>query len=428
MILMISFLNRLLAVFTIAFLIDLYAYQAVKTVTERIRNNRVKRWLRMGYWVSSGAFILPAFITVIISIFYPIRESGFIFQYVFALFALFYVPKLIIVFFLLLEDIFRLFKKIFRIKPIVLKTEVPTIADRSGVQINRKQFISQIGLMVASVPFVGVLHGITIGRYNFQVFTKQLKFQDLPDAFSGLKIVHISDIHSGSFDNPEAVRRGIDLILEQKPDVIFFTGDLVNSIADEVTPWHKEFSRLKAPLGVFSILGNHDYGDYAVWESDQDKSANFDRLLQTHKDLGWQLLLNQAHLIEKDGAHIAIAGVENWGLPPFPQYGDLEMALKSVPERTFTILLSHDPTHWDEKVIEHNHHVHLTLSGHTHGMQFGVELGDIRWSPISFKYPRWAGLYEEAGKFLYVNRGLGTVGFPGRVGIFPEVTLITLLK
>jgi len=291
---------------------------------------------------------------------------------------------------------------------------------------NRRKFIGQIGLGLAAIPFLGMLYGITKGKYNFKVKNIKLSFKNLPKAFNGLKLVHISDIHSGSFDSVEDVRRGIDLVNKQDADIVFFTGDLVNNDSREIEPFIKNFKELKSKYGLFSCLGNHDYGDYKRWASAKAKQNNLDLLKQYHKEIGFNLLSNRSFEIAKDGQKLVILGVENWGKPPFPQHGNLDLALKNVDKNDFKILMSHDPTHWDYKVLKHPTNIDLTLSGHTHGMQFGVEIPGFKWSPIKYFYPRWAGLYRQAEQYLYVNRGFGFLGFPGRVGIWPEITVIKL--
>jgi predicted MPP superfamily phosphohydrolase len=265
------------------------------------------------------------------------------------------------------------------------------------------------------------------GKYNYKVHRTTLYFDDLPDAFDGFTITQLSDIHSGSFDNTEAMQRGIDLANAQKSDLFVFTGDLVNNAAWEIEPYIPNFSQLKAPYGQFSILGNHDYGDYIKWDSEAEKAANLDKLKEHHKALGYRLMLNENVEIEKSGQKIALIGVENWG-KGFIQIGDLDKALKGVDKNAFKILLSHDPTHWEEKVRYNPTTIHLTLSGHTHGAQFGVEVAGFRWSPVQYRYLDWAGLVNEKNRYLYVNRGFGFLAFSGRLGIWPEVTVITLKK
>jgi predicted MPP superfamily phosphohydrolase len=275
-----------------------------------------------------------------------------------------------------------------------------------------------------------------VGKYRYRVVNHTLEFDDLPAAFDGFTITQISDIHSGSFDNKKKLEYGIDLINKQESDVILFTGDLVNNQAKEMEPWIESFKKLKAPMGKYSILGNHDYGDYMTWPSQEAKEANMQRLYEIHEELGFRLLRNESVKLQKlalsgveaAGASIDLLGVENWG-KGFGQYGDLKKTAANLSDQSFKILMSHDPSHFDEEVKKFSQFIHLTLSGHTHGMQFGIEIqGFIKWSPASLRYPKWAGLYEELGRYLYVNRGFGFLAFPGRVGIWPEITVLKLKR
>lgn len=266
------------------------------------------------------------------------------------------------------------------------------------------------------------------GKYKYQVHRVTIAFKNLPEAFNNFTITQVSDIHSGSLDDAREVLRGVELANAQNSDIFFFTGDLVNSIADEMLPWMETFAKFHAPYGKFSILGNHDYGDYVHWESKEAKIKNLDRLKEIHKEIGFKLLLNENAIIEKDCQKISLIGVENWGKRGFTKYGKLNKALNGVDNKDFKILLSHDPSHWDAEIINNEKHIQLTLSGHTHGMQFGVEVPGFKWSPVQYLYPEWAGLYEKQGKYIYVNRGFGFIGYPGRVGIYPEITVIKLVK
>lgn len=331
----------------------------------------------------------------------------------------FFVPKLVYGIFLLVEFAVWVIQRSFRDRSKPIPTEP-----------SRRRFIGQAGLTLAAVPFVSFLYGVTKGKYNYTVRRKVLKFSNLPDAFDGFTITQLSDIHSGSFTNRHMVQHGIDLIQEQNSDLLLFTGDLVNSVASEIEPWMDMFGGLKASFGKFSVLGNHDYGEYAEWDDEAAKAANLDDLKRHHAEMGYRLLNNESTLIEKDGQTIRLAGVENWSLSEhFPSLGDLDATFEgNSNEREFTVLMSHDPSHWDAQVLKHAKHIDLTLSGHTHGMQFGVEVPGWKWSPVKYVYPRWAGLYEEGLKKLYVNRGFGFIGFPGRVGIMPEITVIELRK
>jgi predicted MPP superfamily phosphohydrolase len=329
------------------------------------------------------------------------------------------VPKIVAIIPLLLEDVSRLSQFLFRIFTV-----------QPNVLPERRVFISQLALGLAAIPFLGILDGIWKGRYRYRVISHTLEFEDLPEAFDGFTIAQISDIHSGSFDNKDKVEYGVNMVNELGADAVMFTGDMVNNLASEAEPWIDTFKKLTGKNGVFSILGNHDYGDYWRFPTAQDKVDNLNRLKEIHQEMGMDLLLNESRFFERNGQRIYLAGVENWGLPPFPQYGDLETALTGIPEDSFTVMLSHDPSHFDAEIKQHHKKVHLTLSGHTHGMQFGIEIpGWIKWSPVKFKYPKWAGLYPELdGQVLHVNRGFGFLAFPGRVGIWPEITHLTLRK
>jgi predicted MPP superfamily phosphohydrolase len=285
-----------------------------------------------------------------------------------------------------------------------------------------------LALGLASIPFAGFLYGIIQGRYNYKVLKYELSFKDLPEAFDGVTITQISDIHSGSFTNKEKIQYGVDLINEQKSDLILFTGDIVNNKSEEMLPWMDMFKTLDAALGKFSILGNHDYGDYIDWKSKEDKVRNFQEVKDLHPKLGFDLLLNEHRYIEKNGQKLALIGIENWG-KGFNQAGDLDKASQDVNQDDFKILMSHDPSHWEYKVKQDDFNYHLTLSGHTHGLQMGIEIpGFFRWSPSQYVYKQWAGLYNEFGRYINVNRGFGYHAFPGRVGIWPEITVITLKK
>lgn len=290
---------------------------------------------------------------------------------------------------------------------------------------DRRGFLIKMGLGLAALPFASFIYGITIGKYNYKVKKVSLAFDHLPPEFDGYKIVQISDVHSGSFDSRESVLKGIELINTQDPDLVVFTGDLVNDRAEEIDNYIDIFQQIESKDGIFSITGNHDYGDYFQWNSQTEKDENFERLVKKHEELGFNILMNENRKIFRGNNYINIVGVENWGLPPFPQKGDLNKALNGV-DNSFTLLLSHDPSHWDAETLKHSKKVDLTLSGHTHGMQFGIEIPGIKWSPVKYKYPRWAGLYQEKNQYLYVNRGFGFLGLPGRIGIWPEITLIEL--
>ncbi|MFN0290546.1 metallophosphoesterase [Pedobacter helvus] len=284
-----------------------------------------------------------------------------------------------------------------------------------------------LGVLLSAVIIIAFVYGIVKGKYAYRVIRHTLYFDDLPDAFEGFKLVQISDVHAGSLKNPKAVQRGIDLINRQQADLFVFTGDLVNNKAEEIKPYIAHFSQIKAPFGQFSVLGNHDYGDYVKWDSEAVKSENLDQLKKYHAEIGFRLLLDEHVELEKKGQKITLAGIENWGLG-FGERGDLEKALQGSAKNEFKILLSHDPSHWEAQVKNHPSKIHLTLAGHTHGMQFGIEAFGLKWSPVQFRYKHWAGIKKENHRFLNVNRGFGFIGFSGRVGIWPEITVIELKK
>lgn len=301
-------------------------------------------------------------------------------------------------------------------------------SEESIMLASRSSEMTQVGLGLATIPFISFVHGITIGKYKFKIKRVKLAFSDLPAEFNGYRILQFSDMHSGTFDSIESVKKGIDKMKNENADLILFTGDMVNNLADEVKPFIPMLKELNAKDGKYSILGNHDYGDYIRWASSEDKINNVYRLINYQQEADFSLLMNENIRIIRNGQSIRLAGVENWGKPPFPQHGDLNKALEGIDDQEFTILMSHDPSHWDSEVIHSSKKVHITLSGHTHGMQFGFDIPGIKWSPVKYKYPRWSGLYEEMGRYLYVNNGFGFLGFPGRVGIYPEITILELTK
>ncbi len=411
---------RFLILITVLILLNLYAFHGLKTATIKL----APKWRSIIHW-TYWIFSIGLFASVIIS-FFMFRSGAISFptlmKFIGVLFS-FILAKLVFLCFLFSEDIFRVVRAV-----IVWVTNFFIENKNADVFTARRAFISQIGLATAALPVAGMVYGMIKGKYDFRLRKETLHYPDLPSSFDGFTITQISDIHSGSFDDRDGVLKGIRMAMSVKSDLLVFTGDLVNNSSEEIEPWLKDFAQLHAPYGKFSILGNHDYGDYISWDSDEAKNKNFQAMKDNHELLGFRLLLNENIHIEKDEEKISLIGVENWGVG-FKQKGDLGKALTGVDPDNFKILLSHDPSHWEEEVMDHQQqHIHLTLSGHTHGMQFGVEIGGFKWSPVKYRYPRWAGLYEEAGKFLYVNRGFGFLGFPGRVGIWPEITQITLRK
>lgn len=407
---------RILATLFIVLLMDLYAYQAFKTAFKF----RGLPWL---YWGTSAALtVWTLYVAFTINRNDPAVTKQY--MYVFGAMILFLVPKMLVGTVMLLEDAVRLMGTLAN----AVQRWTSSSPTDAWFDTGRRAAVSRIAIGVAAIPFVSILYGMVRGRYRFRVVTHQLDFPDLPEAFEGYRIVQISDIHSGSFDNRSMVEYGVDLINQQGADLVLFTGDIVNNVAAELEPWKDVFGKISAPDGVFSVLGNHDYGDYVGWPSTEAKQANLDELARHQADMGFQLLRNEHRVVERGSDRLVIAGVENWGFPPFPKYGDLKATLAGVPSDAFTVLMSHDPSHFEGEVKQHPHRIALTLSGHTHGMQFGIEIPGFRWSPVKYRYPRWAGLYREAGRILHVNRGFGYLAFPGRVGIWPEVTVLELRK
>jgi predicted MPP superfamily phosphohydrolase len=328
--------------------------------------------------------------------------------------------KMVVIPLLLGEDILR----------AIIGINDKLIASKEHFTIpSRRKFVSQIALGLAAIPMMSLLYGMYRGKYNFRVLKYTLHFEDLPDAFDGYKITQLSDIHSGSFDDRDKIKYAIDLVNDQESDCILLTGDLVNNKADEMLPWKDLFGQLKAKDGIFSVLGNHDYGDYIAWDTVDEKNQNLENLKEIQKGMGFKLLLNESAYLEKNGQRMALIGVENWGKGGFKKAGDLKKASENLDDNDFKILMSHDPSHWEEVVLNDDMHVHLTLSGHTHGMQFGIEIpGWIKWSPVSWRYKYWAGIYKEKNQYINVNRGFGYLAYPGRVGIWPEITVIELKK
>ncbi|SFS46544.1 metallophosphoesterase [Lutibacter maritimus] len=389
--------------------IDFYAYQSIKTITK----NKI---VFLIYWLISLAVLANVIYQLL-----TFNNSKGLNQTVmlaFGLLILTITPKIIALIILFGEDVFRVFK-----------TGYNYFFSNNTTDFfpERRSFVSKLALSLAAIPFTSILYGMMRGKYNYQVINHTLFFDDLPTAFDGFKITHISDIHSGSFDDADKIAHGIELINEQNSDVILFTGDIVNNTADEMTPWISHFQKLTAKEGKYSVLGNHDYGEYVRFDTNQEKEANFQEIKDIHPKIGFNLLLNDSVYLERGTDKIALVGVENWGTR-FKKAGDLGAASKKINKEDFKILLSHDPSHWDAEVKNHTNNYHLTLSGHTHGMQFGIEIPGFKWSPVQYIYKQWAGIYNEGTKFINVNRGFGFLAFPGRVGIWPEITVITLKR
>jgi len=413
------FLKIFLVIAGLSLLMDWYVFNGLKTFSAGWRSMRWRKAITWGYLLISVG--VTATLLLGVGSFRTAQGMMPFHEWVLSIFLAFFFAKIFFILVLFLGDIGRFFYGVgsYFVKPKG-KTREPFFPAR-------RRFISEVAILVAAVPFTSFFYAMFRGKYNFKLYKEYLYFTDLPDAFDGFTITQVSDIHSGSFDNTEAVQRGIDLARAQNSDLFVFTGDLINNAAWEIEPYLERFSQLKAPYGQFSILGNHDYGDYIHWDSEQEKAANLEKLKQHHKTLGYRLLLDENVEIEKDGQKISLIGVQNWGRG-FIQIGNLDKALQGVDKNAFKILLSHDPTHWEEKVRYNPTTIHLTLSGHTHGAQFGVETDSFRWSPVQYRYYDWAGLANEKDRYLYVNRGFGFLAFSGRLGIWPEITVITLKK
>ena len=401
---------RIALLLILIFFLEFYAFQAIKTITK----NKIIRFL----WIFMGLAVYVNFFYVLLT-YSRVDGQTKQFQWAVGLLITVLLPKLLILFVLFGEDIVRGVQKLIS---VVFDGQTKPLA-------GRRKFVSQLALGLASIPFASFIYGIIQGKYNYKVLKYELSFKDLPEAFNGYTITQISDIHSGSFTNKEKIEYAVDLINQQESDLMLFTGDIVNNKADEMDNWIEVFHKLEAKEGKFSILGNHDYGDYNDWESAIEKERNFQRVKEVHQKIGFDLLCNEHRHLERNGQKIALIGVENWGKGGFQKKGDLNLASAQIHKDEFKILMSHDPSHWDAQVKQNDFNYHLTLSGHTHGLQMGIEIpGWIKWSPSKYVYKQWAGLYEESGRFINVNRGFGYHAFPGRVGIWPEITVITLKK
>lgn len=414
------FLKIFLITLAIDLLLDWYTFLGVRTLTATWTSAVWRNIVNWG-WLVAVVGITVVLVTGFGNFRHPSGMLPFR-EWVLSLFLTLFITKLFFAIILLLGDLGRL---IYGLTNRLFRADGATGGE--PLIPARRKFISELGVLVAAIPFGSFAYAMLKGKYDFRLHKLTLHFRDLPEAFDGFTITQISDIHSGSFDNKGAVQRGIDLARAQNSDLFVFTGDLVNNVAWEIDPYIERFGALKAPFGQYSILGNHDYGDYIQWDSLEAKARNLEDLKQRHRDLGYRLLMDEHVLLEKNGQRVALIGVQNWGRG-FIQLGNLDRALEGLDDDIFKICLSHDPTHWEEKIRFHPTTVHLTLSGHTHGAQFGVESDHLRWSPVQYRYLDWAGLANEKDRYLYVNRGFGFLAFSGRLGIWPEITVITLKK
>lgn len=392
--------------------LDVYIFMVLKTMLEGT-SVWVRRTVIIAYWLFS--LLALAGVTMYTKLDPKVFKS--LRLYITTFFFVLIIGKLFAALFLFVDDLRRGLTWIVNL--------LPSLAEKPYSQ-SRSDFMSKTALIAGAIPIATMSFGIISGAHDYRVRRRTVHLPNLPKAFDGMRAVQISDIHTGSFFNKVAVEGGVDMLMAEKPDVAFFTGDLVNNTSKEAEEYLKIFGKVSAPLGVFSIMGNHDYGDYASWQSNQEKLNDISNLHAMHKHMGWDLLLNENRLLKVDGEELAILGCENWGEGRFSKYGDMEATIKGVEDHPTKILLSHDPSHWDAQVRSKYRDIDLTLAGHTHGFQFGVEIGNFRWSPIQYKYKRWADLYQEGSQQLYVNRGYGYLGYPGRIGILPEITILEL--
>ena len=405
-------------------LIDWYFFSGVQTLIKDFSPQR-KVTIQSVYWVISA---LTIFCLLVTGVFSQASLPSFFRGYIVSILFIIFLSKFLGCIFLLVDDILRLFRWGYQFATTI---NIP----EKRVGISRLKFLTYASGTIFGLSFASFFYGLVKGAHNYKVFNVKLNFKNLPEAFSGLKIAQISDIHTGSFSDTEALAQAFDMLMELKPDIIFFTGDLVNDKTTETEGFLSIYQKLKAPMGVFSVLGNHDYGDYSEWQSRQAKAENLEALKKVHAQAGWRLLMNEHVTLEKNGQQIALLGIENWGGNlNFPKYGRMDLAYAGTEKFEFKMLLSHDPSHWDKQVKKQYPDIDITFSGHTHGAQFGIEIPGLRWSPSKYFYKQWAGLYNNKNQYLYVNRGLGCVGrervaaYNGRLGIWPEITLMELTK
>ncbi|MGM9509823.1 metallophosphoesterase [Larkinella sp. GY13] len=424
-------MNRIVLFFVVSailLLIDWYVFQAIKTVTRSATEN-TQRIVSMLYWGFTGVTI----VTYLTMQLLPPDAVGRVARgFIWTAILIPYFSKVFAVLFIFVDDLGRFVRWVASlfyspdIRAAVNDTSQPDIPATNVIP--RSEFLMKTALIAGAVPLVAFTYGIVSGAHDYRIRRIRLSLKNLPSGFDGIKIAQLSDIHSGSFFNKVAVKGGVDMLLLEKPDVVFFTGDLVNNTADEVENYIDIFNKVKAPLGVYSTLGNHDYGDYVNWPNAQAKTQNLNNLKAAHELLGWDLLMDENRILEQNGDKIALVGIQNWGSGRWPKYGNLEKARQGTEDAPVKLLLSHDPSHWDAQVKPQFSDIDVMFAGHTHGMQFGVEIGNVRWSPSQYVYKQWAGLYQEGEQYLYVNRGYGYLGYPGRVGILPEITIFELKK
>lgn len=410
---------RFFIFFVLIVLVEIYFLQAVKTFTQDFSQSK-----RNGFIYTAYALAAVSITFGLIALVYPPPNWGTMLRFVSTIFFVLLLCKVLGSVFLLVDDIVRVFRWVFS-----LFTRDKNEVQDAAANVSRLKFLSQVAITFTVIPAIGLIYGMVRGAYKYRVHHVKVPAPNLPESFNGFKIVQLSDIHTGSFINDNALTKAFDIVMQQNADLIVFTGDLVNSMTNEVEGYEHLFKKLKAPYGVYSVLGNHDYGDYVQWDTKEAKLKNLEDLKIHQKEFGWKLLMNEHVALEKNGEKIALIGIENWGgSMRFPKYGKMKEAYAGTENYPYKILMSHDPSHWDHQVVLDYPDVDLTLSGHTHGMQFGIEIPGFKWSPVKYLYKNWAGLYKQGTQFLYVNRGLGFLGYPGRLGIWPEITVIELQK
>ena len=405
----------LIIVTILLFLIDFYSFKAINSVFKNWTDKQRKIFKNI-YWGYAIALVLGVFASIFFGLNIGLRAV------ILVAFFITFVTKLCFVIILFIDDIRRFFVWIFR------KSSPKKEINKSENPISRSEFLVKAGLGVAAIPLVSLTNGIISGAYDYRVRNQVVYFPNLPKAFDGIKLAQISDVHSGSFYNKKAVLGGVEMLMAQKPDFVFFTGDLVNNKASEMRDYQDIFAKIKAPLGVYSTLGNHDYGNYEKWPNEAAKIKNLEDLKKTHALMGWDLLMNEHRRLKVDGEEIGVLGIENWGAGRFPKFGKMDEAVKNTDDLPIKLLLSHDPSHWRAEILEKYPQIDMSFAGHTHGAQFGIESEYLKWSPVQYIYEEWDGLYQEGHQQLYVNVGYGFLGYPGRVGILPEITIFELKK
>jgi predicted MPP superfamily phosphohydrolase len=405
---------------TIVLLMDAYSWWGITKIISDFRK-RAKRIIALIYWIIPFLILTGFSIILLFQDNIPGDRILSYFHLISGSFFVFYLPKLIFIIFNIIDDIIYQIRKFMTVWQQKNEKSITT-----GQKITRRKLLTQAGIVFAGLPLLPLVYGIAYGRFDFTIRRLNLNFPGLPSSFNGFKIVQISDFHIGTFiDHQDQVKKLVEMVNTERADLLLFTGDFINNYSTEMDSFLDILKKIQAKYGKYSILGNHDYGEYVQWKTAAEKKANIDRLINLQEDIDFDLLLDESRKIKISDEEIELIGIQNWGMPPFPQYGDLNKAMKNVNDNALKILMSHDPTHWDAQVREKTN-IDLMLSGHTHGAQFGIEIPGWRWSPVTLRYKQWGGLYSEGKQHLYVNTGLGSIGYPGRVGMPPEITVFEL--